>query len=137
MTQTIDFIFRLISFRSWNYRHSLQHYTQKLVKDTNGYIKELNTFSVTSPSEQRQIKMQRERLHDEFAATLNRFQIAQRSTAQKEKDQVNKVKEQTFSEPYLGKFMFKVLILKQTFSWHFQFWVKHFKCYTQGWMRMQ
>ncbi|XP_044759168.1 syntaxin-7 [Coccinella septempunctata] len=81
--------------------HSLQHYTQKLVKDTNGYIKELNNFSVSSPSEQRQIKMQRERLHDEFAATLNRFQMAQRSTAQKEKEQVNKVREQNFSEPYL------------------------------------
>ncbi|XP_045462878.1 syntaxin-7 [Harmonia axyridis] len=81
--------------------HSLQHYTQKLVKDTNGYIKELNTYSLSSPSEQRQIKMQRERLHDEFAATLNRFQIVQRSTAQKEKEQINKVKEQNFGEPYL------------------------------------
>ncbi|KAK9885936.1 hypothetical protein WA026_013813 [Henosepilachna vigintioctopunctata] len=81
--------------------HSLQHYTQQLVKDTNGYIKELNNFSLSSPSDQRQIKMQRERLQDEFAATLNRFQMAQRSTAQKEKEQVNKAREQNFGEPFL------------------------------------
>ncbi|KAL3275122.1 hypothetical protein HHI36_019893 [Cryptolaemus montrouzieri] len=81
--------------------HSIQHYTQQLVKDTNGYIKELHKFSVSSPSDQRQIKMQRERLQDEFAATLNRFQMVQRSTAQKEKDQVNKAREHTSTELFL------------------------------------
>lgn len=55
--------------------HSLQHYTQQLVKDTNGYIKDLANISPSlSQSEQRQRKMQRERLHDEFTTTLNLFQ---------------------------------------------------------------
>lgn len=55
--------------------HSLQHYTQQLVKDTNGYIKDLSNMSPSlSLSEQRQRKMQRERLQDEFTTTLNLFQ---------------------------------------------------------------
>lgn len=84
-------------------RHSIQHYTQQLVKDTNGYIKDLNAITPSlSQSEQRQRKMQKERLQDEFAATLNMFQAAQRSTAQKEKEQVNKAKAQAFGDPFLG-----------------------------------
>lgn len=46
--------------------------------------------------------MQKERLQDEFAATLNMFQAAQRSTAQKEKEQVNKAKAQAFGDPFLS-----------------------------------
>lgn len=86
------------------FRHSIQHYTQQLVKDTNGYIKDLsNTPPPLSQSEQRQRKMQRERLHDEFTSTLNIFQQVQRSTASKEKEQVNKAKALAFSDPYLRK----------------------------------
>lgn len=48
--------------------------------------------------------MQRERLQDEFAATLNMFQAAQRSTAQKEKEQVNKAKAQAYGEPFLSSY---------------------------------
>ncbi|XP_044269663.1 syntaxin-7 [Tribolium madens] len=85
--------------------HSIQHYTQQLVKDTNGYIKDLNTISPSqSQSEQRQRKMQRERLQDEFTSTLNMFQAAQRSTAQKEKEQVNKAKAQVYGEPFLSSY---------------------------------
>ncbi|RZC42286.1 Syntaxin 2 domain containing protein, partial [Asbolus verrucosus] len=83
--------------------HSIQHYTQQLVKDTNDYIKDLNAISPSLvQSEQRQRKMQRERLQDEFAATLNMFQPAQRSTAQKEKEQVNKAKALAYGEPFLS-----------------------------------
>lgn len=46
--------------------------------------------------------MQRERLQDEFTSTLNRFQAVQRSTAQKEKEQVNKAKTQAYGESFLG-----------------------------------
>ncbi|CAG9770989.1 unnamed protein product [Ceutorhynchus assimilis] len=84
--------------------HSLQHYTQQLVKDTNGYIKELGNLPPSlSQSEQRQRKMQKERLHDEFTSTLNMFQQVQRSTAQKEKDQIKKTKQQFYGDqqPYL------------------------------------
>lgn len=46
--------------------------------------------------------MQRERLQDEFTSVLNMFQAAQRSTAQKEKEQVNKAKAQVYGEPFLS-----------------------------------
>ncbi|KAJ8951285.1 hypothetical protein NQ318_008188 [Aromia moschata] len=82
--------------------HSIQHYTQQLVKDTNGYIKDLSTLQpALSQSEQRQRKMQGERLRDEFTSTLNMFQQVQRSTASKEKEQVNKAKAQAYGEPHL------------------------------------
>ncbi|XP_066250505.1 syntaxin-7 [Euwallacea similis] len=86
--------------------HSVQHYTQQLAKDTNGYIKDLNNIpSSTNPSEQRQRKMLRERLHDEFTTTLNMFQQVQRSTADKEKDQIKKTKQQVYGDqPYLPGF---------------------------------
>lgn len=88
------------------FRHSIQHYTQQLVKDTNVYIKDLNSIAPSiSQSEQRQRKMQRERLQDEFAATLNMFQAAQRNTAHKEKEQVDKAKAQAFADPFLGIFV--------------------------------
>ncbi|KAL1517402.1 hypothetical protein ABEB36_001169 [Hypothenemus hampei] len=83
--------------------HSLQHYTQQLVKDTNGYIKDLSNIPPSlSQSEQRQRKMQRERLQDEFTSTLNMFQQVQRSTAQKEKEQIKLTKQQVYGDqPYL------------------------------------
>ncbi|XP_030766265.1 syntaxin-7 [Sitophilus oryzae] len=83
--------------------HSVQHYTQQLVKDTSGYIKDLSSIPPSlSQSEQRQRKMQRERLHDEFTSTLNMFQQVQRSTAQKEKEQVQKAKTQIYGDqPFL------------------------------------
>lgn len=76
------------------------------MKDTNGYIKDLSNIPPPiSQSEQRQRKMQRERLQDEFTATLNMFQQVQRSTASKEKEQVNKAKAQALGgDPYLRKY---------------------------------
>ncbi|XP_017778025.1 PREDICTED: syntaxin-7 [Nicrophorus vespilloides] len=82
--------------------HNIQHYTQQLVKDTNGYLKDLQTVpSSVSQSEQRQRKMQKERLQDEFTSVLNLFQAAQRSAASKEKDLVNKARAQAFGDPFL------------------------------------
>nr|CAI5821770.1 unnamed protein product [Callosobruchus analis] len=69
----------------------------------NGYIKDLSMPTSMSQSEQRQRKMQRERLQDEFTATLNAFQQVQRSTAAKEKDQINKAKAQIYGEHHLRK----------------------------------
>lgn len=86
-------------------RHSIQHYTQQLVKDTNASIKDLSNFPPsTVQSEQRQRKIQRERLQDEFASTLNLFQAAQKSAAQKEKEQINIAKEKAFGEPFLSSY---------------------------------
>lgn len=77
-----------------------------MVKDTNGYIKDLSNIPASpSQSEQRQRKMQKERLQDEFTTTLNLFQQVQRSTASKEKEQVNKAKAQAYGEPMLRKLL--------------------------------
>ncbi|XP_014205690.1 syntaxin-7 [Copidosoma floridanum] len=76
--------------------HQIQHYTQQLAKDTSGHLKELNVLANNSgsgsPGEQRQHKMQKERLHDEFMAALNNFQTVQRLAADKEKDIIKKTK---------------------------------------------
>lgn len=82
-----------------------------MVKDTSGYIKELSVLP-PSPlqSEQRQNKMQRERLWDEFTSIMNLFQAAQRSAAQKEKEQMNKAKLQAFGDPFAGSRKDKQLI---------------------------
>ncbi|XP_022904107.1 syntaxin-7 [Onthophagus taurus] len=81
--------------------HSIQHYTQQLVKDTYGYIKDLNALPSTQ-SEMRQRKMQKERLQDEYTSTLNIFQMVQRSAAQKERDQVKQMKNQAYYESHSG-----------------------------------
>jgi len=60
-------------------RHQIQHYTQQLAKDTSVHLRDLailsNNSGSTSPGEQRQRKMQRERLQDEFTSALNSFQV--------------------------------------------------------------
>lgn len=68
--------------------------------------------------------MQKERLQDEFAATLNMFQAAQRSTAQKEKEQVNKAKAQAFGDPFLGIYV-KVLTRRKYLL--FMIWLGGYK----------
>ncbi|KAB0797599.1 hypothetical protein PPYR_08592 [Photinus pyralis] len=83
--------------------HSIQHYTQQLVKDTNGYIKDLSNIPPAAlASEQRERKLQRDRLQDEFTSTLNMFQAALRSAAHKEKEIVNKAKVQAYGDPFAG-----------------------------------
>lgn len=98
--------------------HSIQHYTQQLVKDTRGYIKDLHDLPApTNQSEIRQRRMQRERLQDEFTSTLNIFQAAQRSAAFKEKEQVRKAKDQVYAEAMSGnyKYLYYFLIQKINF----------------------
>ncbi|XP_039972624.1 syntaxin-12 [Xiphias gladius] len=67
----------------------LQHYTNQLAKETNRHLKELGLLPPPlSPSEQRQHKLQRERLMNDFSAALNNFQVVQRRAAEKEKESV-------------------------------------------------
>ncbi|XP_043940759.1 syntaxin-12 [Protopterus annectens] len=71
----------------------LQHYTNQLAKETNKHLKELGSLPTPShPSEQRQQKLQKERLMNEFSAALNNFQIVQRKAAEKEKESVARAK---------------------------------------------
>ncbi|KAI4500740.1 hypothetical protein M0802_003951 [Mischocyttarus mexicanus] len=84
-----------------NKLHQIQHYTQQLAKDTSGHLRDLaNNSGSTSPGEQRQRKMQRERLQDEFTTALNSFQAVQRLAATKEKEMVRKAKASAGIAPF-------------------------------------
>ena len=84
----------------FDFRHQIQHYTQQLAKDTSKHLKDLVNVSsgstgVTTQSEQRQWRLQRERLQDDFTNALNKFQAAQRTAAQKEKEVIKKARNAT------------------------------------------
>ncbi|XP_064838946.1 syntaxin-12-like isoform X1 [Oncorhynchus masou masou] len=67
----------------------IQHFTNQLAKETNKRLKDLGFVSPSSaPSEQRQQKIQKDRLMNEFSAALDNFQAVQRQAAQKEKESV-------------------------------------------------
>uniref|UniRef100_A0A8C7NLZ4 Syntaxin-12 n=1 Tax=Oncorhynchus mykiss TaxID=8022 RepID=A0A8C7NLZ4_ONCMY len=67
----------------------IQHFTNQLAKETNKHLKDLGSVSLSSaPSEQRQQKIQKDRLMNDFSAALNNFQAVQRQAAQKEKESV-------------------------------------------------
>ncbi|XP_014603717.1 syntaxin-12 [Polistes fuscatus] len=84
-----------------NKLHQIQHYTQQLAKDTSGHLRDLaNNSGSSSPGEQRQRKMQRERLQDEFTTALNSFQAVQRLAATKEKEMVRKAKASAGIAPF-------------------------------------
>jgi len=75
--------------------HKITHYTGQLAKDTNEDLKELNKFNL---NDQRQLKLQREKLTSEFSSVLNSFQNIQRSAAQKEKEALKASKPTPFFE---------------------------------------
>ncbi|EFN88122.1 syntaxin-7 isoform X1 [Harpegnathos saltator] len=87
-----------------NQLHQIQHYTQQLAKDTSVHLRDLailaNNSGSTSPGEQRQRKMQKERLQDEFTSALNSFQAVQRLAASKEKEMVRKAKASAGIAPF-------------------------------------
>ncbi|KAM6967809.1 syntaxin-12-like [Aplochiton taeniatus] len=67
----------------------VQHYTNQLAKETNRHLKDLGALPLTlSHSEQRQQKLQKDRLMNDFSAALNNFQAVQRQAAEKEKESV-------------------------------------------------
>lgn len=67
----------------------IQHSTNVLAKETNTYLKDLASVPAPlSPNEQRQQKLQKERLMNDFSAALNRFQAVQRQVSEKEKETV-------------------------------------------------
>ncbi|XP_053310763.1 syntaxin-12 [Spea bombifrons] len=67
----------------------IQHSTNVLAKETNTYLKDLASVPTPlSPVEQRQQKLQKERLMNDFSASLNHFQGVQRLVSQKEKESV-------------------------------------------------
>ncbi|ETE69728.1 Syntaxin-12 [Ophiophagus hannah] len=67
----------------------LQHTANRLAKETNEFLKELGSLPLPlSTSEQRQQKLQKERLMNDFSAALNNFQAVQRRVSEKEKETV-------------------------------------------------
>jgi len=69
--------------------HQVQHYTNQLARDTNNSLKELALLpQSTNISEQKQRRMLRERLTNDFSEALKNFQVIQRTAAQKEKESV-------------------------------------------------
>lgn len=67
-----------------------QQYTNQLAKETDKYVKEFGSLPATS--EQRQRKIQKDRLVGEFTSALTNFQRLQRQAAEKEKDFVARVR---------------------------------------------
>ncbi|NXN11585.1 STX7 protein, partial [Indicator maculatus] len=67
-----------------------QQYTNQLAKETDKYVKEFG--SLPAISEQRQRKIQKDRLVGEFTSALTNFQRLQRQAAEKEKDFVARVR---------------------------------------------
>ncbi|KFO79773.1 Syntaxin-12, partial [Cuculus canorus] len=67
----------------------LQHSANRLAKETNEYLKELGSLPLPlSASEQRQQRLQKERLMNDFSTALNNFQAVQRRVSEKEKETV-------------------------------------------------
>lgn len=76
-----------------NQLHQIQHYTNQLAKDTNRLHSELQNMPLPAAiSEQRQWKLQKKRLMEDFSAVLNNFQTAQRIAAEKERSEVKKAR---------------------------------------------
>uniref|UniRef100_A0A8C1Y128 Syntaxin-12 n=1 Tax=Cyprinus carpio TaxID=7962 RepID=A0A8C1Y128_CYPCA len=67
----------------------MQHYTNQLAKETNRHLKDLGSLpQPQSLSEQRQQRIQKDRLMNDFSAALNNFQVVQRRAAERERESV-------------------------------------------------
>lgn len=66
--------------------HQVQHYTNQLAKDTSSLLKVFSHHS--SPSDQKEIKMLKDRLTNDFTEALKNFQETQRTAAHKERESV-------------------------------------------------
>jgi t-SNARE complex subunit (syntaxin) len=72
-----------------------ENFTNQLAKDTNKQLKELNSFvrnNQSSSSEDRQFKIQKERLTNDLVKTLNKFQEVQKLAMQKQKESNERAK---------------------------------------------
>ncbi|EDV96149.1 GH16098 [Drosophila grimshawi] len=71
--------------------HQLMTYTKQLVTDTNNQLKEVDKCK------ERHLKIQRDRLVDEFTAALTAFQAIQRKTADIERSALHQARANNFS----------------------------------------
>lgn len=70
----------------FNLSHQIRTYTQQLIKDTDASLKDIVNCK------DRHLKLQRDRLVDEFTAALTAFQAVQRKTVELEKNAVRQTK---------------------------------------------
>lgn len=69
--------------------HEVQHYTNQLARETNNLLKEMSQVPQSgNTSDQKQRRMLRERLTNDFSDALKNLQVIQRTAAQKEKESV-------------------------------------------------
>ncbi|XP_074605329.1 syntaxin-7-like isoform X3 [Brevipalpus obovatus] len=68
---------------------SIQHYTNQLARETNNCIKELS--AIPQP-QNRQRRMQKDRLTNDFSDALKNFQVIQRTAVQKQKESVSRAR---------------------------------------------
>ncbi|ESN92639.1 hypothetical protein HELRODRAFT_95955 [Helobdella robusta] len=71
--------------------HQIQHYTNQLARDTTKFLKNLSAIPASGLlSEQKQQKLQREKLTGDFAGILNKFQMLQRQEKNIEGEELKK-----------------------------------------------
>ena len=75
--------------------HQITHNTGQLAKDTCKLLKALNGLE-TGPENQRQWRLDREDLQEEFTNALNQYQDAQRQATKKEKELIKKLRDTHF-----------------------------------------
>lgn len=68
------------------FSHQIRTYTQQLIKDTDGLLKDLVSCN------DRHSKIQKDRLVDEFTAALTSFQTVQRKTVDLEKNAIRQAR---------------------------------------------
>lgn len=81
--------------------HKMQHYTHQLCQDTSKLMKELSVLPLAgNQSEQKQQRMLKDRLTNEFSGVLSSFQAAQRQLADREKATINTRNASATNDPF-------------------------------------
>ncbi|KAI0978077.1 hypothetical protein GJ496_004817 [Pomphorhynchus laevis] len=72
--------------------HQLQRNTNELAKESNRVLKELMMVEALTPNEQSMQKQRKTSIAQDYVAVMNRFQVAQKLGASKEKDSLDRVR---------------------------------------------
>ncbi|XP_052775811.1 syntaxin-7-like isoform X2 [Mya arenaria] len=72
--------------------HEITHSTNQLAKDTNKDMQTLAHLPPQYSQQQRQIKLQKERLTEQFSDVLKNFQTVQRTAAEKERASISRAR---------------------------------------------
>ncbi|WAR23905.1 STX12-like protein [Mya arenaria] len=82
--------------------HEITHSTNQLAKDTNKDMQTLAHLPPQYSQQQRQIKLQKERLTEQFSDVLKNFQTVQRTAAEKERASISRARAAS-SNSYVSK----------------------------------